>query len=71
MGQALILQGANVIVGGGANLAGKSAFGMARFNATSGARDLAFGPSGQVATPLGTPSVNAYITGMALNAAAA
>jgi uncharacterized delta-60 repeat protein len=66
MGEALIFQGANVIVGGGANLAGKSAFGMARFNAATGARDLNFGPGGQVATPLGTPSVNAYITGMAL-----
>jgi uncharacterized delta-60 repeat protein len=66
MGESLIFQGANVIVGGGANLAGKSAFGMARFNAASGARDLAFGPSGQVATPFGTPSANAYITGMAL-----
>jgi len=66
MGEALILQGANVIVGGGANLAGKSAFGMARFNATTGVRDLTFGPSGQVATPFGVPEVNAYITGMAL-----
>lgn len=66
-GQALIFQGANVIVGGGANLAGKSAFGMTRFNATSGAHDAAFGPNGQVVTPFGAPAVNGYITGMALS----
>jgi uncharacterized delta-60 repeat protein len=66
-GQALIFQATNVIVGGGANLAGKSAFGMTRFNAQTGAHDPAFGPSGQVVTPFGAPAVNGYITGMALS----
>ena len=66
-GQALIFQATNVIVGGGANLAGKSAFGMTRFNAQTGAHDPGFGPSGQVVTPFGAPAVNGYITGMALS----
>ena len=54
-GQALVFQGANVIVGGSANLAGKAAFGLVRFNAANGARDDTFGANGQVATPIGTP----------------
>jgi uncharacterized delta-60 repeat protein len=64
-GQALVFQGTNIIVGGAANLAGKSAFGMARFNA-AGQRDPNFGPNGQVVTPFGSPAVNGFITGMAL-----
>jgi uncharacterized delta-60 repeat protein len=66
-GQALVFQGANVIVGGSANLGGKAAFGMARFVAASGVRDTTFGANGQVATPFGTPAVNGFITGMAIN----
>jgi uncharacterized delta-60 repeat protein len=65
-GQALALQGTNIIVGGSANLAGRAAFGLARFTAT-GARDNTFGTAGQTVTPFGSPSVNGYITGMAVN----
>jgi uncharacterized delta-60 repeat protein len=63
-GQALVMQGPNVIVGGSANLAGRAAFGLARLNATTGAVDATFGNAGQTATPIGSPAVNAYITGM-------
>jgi uncharacterized delta-60 repeat protein len=66
-GQALVFQGTNVIVGGAANLGGRSAFGMARFAQAGGARDLSFGPNGQVVTPFGTPSVNGYVTGLGTN----
>jgi hypothetical protein len=65
-GQALAFQGTNIIVGGAANLAGRSAFGMARFSAT-GVRDTTFGANGQVVTPFGAPSVNGFITGMAVS----
>ena len=68
-GQAFVFQGANVIVGGSANLAGKAALGLVRLNATNGALDATFGAvgaNGQVATPIGTPAINGYITGMAL-----
>lgn len=68
-GQAFIFQGANVIVGGSANLAGRAALGLVRLNATNGVVDGTFGPlgaNGQVATPVGTPAINAYLTGMAL-----
>jgi uncharacterized delta-60 repeat protein len=66
-GQALAFQGtnnANVIVGGGANLGGKSAFGMVRFATANGARDNSFGANGQVVTPFGVPAVNGYVTGL-------
>jgi hypothetical protein len=68
-GQALVFQGANVIVGGSANLAGKAALGLVRLNSANGAVDATFGAvgaNGQVATSIGTPAVNAYITGMAM-----
>ena len=64
-GQAFVFQGANVIVGGSANLAGKAALGLTRLNAAGGV-DGSFGTAGQTATPLGTPAVNGYITGMAV-----
>ena len=54
-----------MIIGGSANLAGKTAFGLARFDAATGARRHTFGANGQIATPFGTPAVNGYITGMA------
>ena len=69
-GQAFVFQGTNVIVGGSANLAGRAALGLVRLNATTGLVDPTFGAvgaNGQVATPIGTPAVNAYITGMALS----
>ncbi len=55
----------NIIVGGSANLAGKAAFGLARFE-----RDRQLGrrrsaPAATTATPIGTPAINGYITGMA------
>jgi uncharacterized delta-60 repeat protein len=65
-GQALTFQGTNIIVGGSANLGGKAAFGMVRFNA-AGTRDNLFGPNGQVVTPFGAPAVNGFVTGMAVN----
>jgi uncharacterized delta-60 repeat protein len=68
-GQALVFQGGNVIVGGSANLAGKAALGLVRLYATNGAPDPTFGAvgaNGQVATSIGTPAINGYITGMAL-----
>jgi uncharacterized delta-60 repeat protein len=68
-GQALVLQGNNVIVGGSANLAGRAAFGIARLTAT-GVADPTFGPlgaGGQVASAIGVPAVNAFITGLAIN----
>ena len=58
-----------MIVGGSANLAGKAALGLVRLNATNGAPDPTFGAvgaNGQVATSIGTPAINGYITGMAL-----
>jgi uncharacterized delta-60 repeat protein len=64
-GEALVLQGTNVIVGGTANLAGRASFGLARLTA-AGLPDPLFGAGGQTATPIGIPQVNAYITGMAL-----
>ena len=68
-GQAMVLQpNGSVIVGGSANLAGRAAFGLTRFTAAA-ARDNTFGTAGQTATPIGTPAMNAYITGMALNPA--
>jgi uncharacterized delta-60 repeat protein len=66
IGQALVLQGSNVIVGGSANLAGRAAFGIARFTAL-GMPDASFGAGGQTATAIGVPAVNAYITGLAVN----
>jgi uncharacterized delta-60 repeat protein len=65
-GEALVLQGPNVIVGGTANLAARASFGIARLTA-AGAPDPTFGTGGQTATPIGTPQVNAYITGMGLS----
>jgi uncharacterized delta-60 repeat protein len=66
-GQAMVVLGdGSVIVGGSANLAGKTAFALTRFNA-AGARDPVFGNNGEVTTPFGTPAVNGYITGMALS----
>lgn len=65
-GQAMVVQGdGSVIVGGSANLAGKTAFALTRFTPT-GARDVVFGNQGETTTPFGTPAVNGYITGMAL-----
>jgi hypothetical protein len=55
-----------VLVGGSANLAGKTAFGLTRFT-TAGVRDDTFGTHGQTVTPFGTPAVNGYITGMVLS----
>jgi uncharacterized delta-60 repeat protein len=69
LGQALAVQtNGSVIIGGGANLGGKSAFGLARFT-PAGIRDTSFGvagSTGQTVTPFGVPAVNGYITGMAL-----
>ncbi len=64
-GEALVLQGTNIIVGGAANLAGRASFGIARLTA-AGVPDLTFGTGGQTTSPIGSPQVNAYITGMAL-----
>ncbi|MDX6628599.1 MAG: hypothetical protein QOH00_845 [Gaiellales bacterium] len=65
-GQAIAVQSdGGVLVGGSANLAGKTAFGLTRFTA-AGVRDDTFGTHGQTVTPFGTPAVNGYITGMAL-----
>jgi uncharacterized delta-60 repeat protein len=65
-GQAIALQpDGSVLVGGQANLAGKSAFALTRFT-PAGVRDDTFGNHGQTVTPLGTPAINGYITGMAL-----
>jgi uncharacterized delta-60 repeat protein len=64
-GQAFVFQGTNIIVGGSANLAGKAALGLVRLNA-AGVVDGTFGTGGQTSTPLGTPAVNGYITGMAV-----
>ncbi len=65
-GQAIVVQGdGSVIVGGSANLAGKTAFALTRFN-PAGVRDDAFGLHGEATTPFGTPAINGYITGMAL-----
>lgn len=66
-GQAIAVQSdGGVLVGGSANLAGKTAFGLTRFTA-AGVRDDSFGTNGQTVTPFGTPAVNGYITGMALS----
>ena len=66
-GQAIVVQGdGSVIVGGSANLAGKTAFALTRFN-PAGQRDLVFGTQGETTTPFGVPAVNGYITGMALS----
>ena len=66
-GQAIAVQSdGNILVGGQANLAGKSAFALTRLTA-GGARDDTFGNHGQTVTPLGTPAVNGYITGIALS----
>jgi uncharacterized delta-60 repeat protein len=66
-GQAIaLLPDGRVLVGGSANLAGKTAFGLTRFTA-AGVRDDTFGTHGQTVTPFGTPAVNGYITGMALS----
>jgi hypothetical protein len=68
-GQAIaLLPDGRVLVGGSANLAGKTAFGLTRFTA-AGVRDDTFGTHGQTVTPFGTPAVNGYITGMALSGA--
>jgi uncharacterized delta-60 repeat protein len=65
-GQAIALQtDGSVLVGGQANLAGKSAFALTRFT-PAGVRDDTFGNHGQTVTPLGTPAINGYITGIAL-----
>ena len=65
-GQALVVQGdGSVIVGGSANLAGKTAFALTRFT-PAGLRDDVFGVHGETTTPFGTPAINGYITGMAL-----
>jgi uncharacterized delta-60 repeat protein len=66
-GQAIAVQGdGSILVGGQANLAGKSAFALTRLTA-AGVRDNAFGNQGQTVTPFGTPAINGYITGMALS----
>ena len=66
-GQAIAVQGdGSILVGGQANLAGKSAFALTRFTA-GGVRDDTFGNHGQTVTPFGAPAVNGYITGMALS----
>jgi uncharacterized delta-60 repeat protein len=66
-GQAVAVQSdGSVLVGGSANLAGKTAFGLTRFTA-AGVRDDAFGTHGQTVTPFGAPAVNGYITGIALS----
>jgi uncharacterized delta-60 repeat protein len=65
-GQAMVVLGdGSVIVGGSANLAGKTAFALTRFT-PAGVRDDVFGTHGETTTPFGTPAVNGYITGMAL-----
>ena len=67
-GQALVVDATNTItVGGGANLAGKTAFGLTRFTPT-GNVDATFGAggSGETTTAIGNPAVNAYITGIGL-----
>jgi uncharacterized delta-60 repeat protein len=65
-GQAIAVQGdGSVLVGGSANLAGKTAFALTRFT-PAGLRDDTFGTHGATTTPFGTPAVNGYITGMAL-----
>ena len=52
-----------MIVGGAANLGGKSAFGMVRFGPDRRSRhDLR--PNGQVVTPFGAPAINGYVTGL-------
>jgi uncharacterized delta-60 repeat protein len=71
-GQALVVDPTNrITVGGGANLAGKTAFGLTRFTPT-GARDNTFGAAdiaaGQTVTSFGAPPINAYITGIGLTA---
>ena len=66
-GQAMVVQAdGSVIVGGSANLAGKTAFALTRFT-PAGVRDGTFGNTGETTTPFGTPAVNGYITGMALS----
>jgi uncharacterized delta-60 repeat protein len=66
-GQAIAVQAdGGILVGGQANLAGKSAFALTRLTA-AGVRDDAFGNHGQSVTPFGTPAINGYITGMALS----
>jgi uncharacterized delta-60 repeat protein len=66
-GQAIAVQSdGSILVGGQANLAGKSAFALTRFTA-GGVRDDTFGNHGQTVTPFGAPAVNGYITGMALS----
>ena len=58
-GQAIAVQSdGNILVGGQANLAGKSAFALTRFTA-GGARDDTFGNHGQTVTPFGTPASTA------------
>jgi Domain of unknown function (DUF5122) beta-propeller/PASTA domain len=56
----------SVIVGGSANLAGKTAFGLTRFT-PAGVRDDTFGLHGETTTPFGVPAINGYITGIALS----
>jgi uncharacterized delta-60 repeat protein len=65
-GQAIAVQAdGSVLVGGAANLAGKTAFALTRFT-PAGARDTTFGTGGQTVTPFGSPAINGYITGMGL-----
>ena len=64
-GQAIVVQGDAAIVGGSANLAGKTAFGLTRFRPPAPRR--LFGTQGETTTPFGTPAVNGYVTGMALS----
>ena len=64
-GEAIAIQGGNIIVAGAANLAGRASFGVGRFTA-AGVPDGAFGTGGQTATPIGTPQINAYITGLGI-----
>jgi uncharacterized delta-60 repeat protein len=65
-GQAIAVQAdGSVLVGGSANLAGKTAFGLTRFT-SAGVRDDTFGNHGETTTPFGAPAINGYITGMAL-----
>jgi hypothetical protein len=66
-GQAIIVNpDGSAIVGGSANVAGKTAFGLTRFTA-AGVRDDVFGTHGETTTTFGTPAVNGYITGMGLS----
>ena len=66
-GQAIVVNpDGSVIVGGSANVAGKTAFGLTRLTA-AGVRDDIFGTHGETTTTFGTPAVNGYITGMALS----